>query len=288
MEVMRLKFAVIGGDRRAALLAGLLLREGEKVQSFALEKAALPPEIPRASSPEAALYGADAVLLPLPVERGGLLNAPFSAQLCPTKELFELLWPGQLVCGGLIPASLTGFAAQRGLTPVDWMRRSAFVTGNAALTAEGAVGLLLQESEKALCGSRVLVSGFGRIGRLLAVKLRALGARVTVAARRPEARAEAEALGCEALPFGALQGSFDYLVNTVPARVLENDTLCCLPEGALLLELASAPGGYDRELAENLGLRCLAAPGLPGRSAPQAAAELLLRELRAVLKEERE
>ena len=56
----------------------------------------------------------------------------------------------------------------------------------------------------------------------------------------------------------------------------------------LLLELASSPGGYDRNLAENLGLRCLAAPGLPGRSAPQSAAELLRREFRRAMKEERE
>ena len=168
------------------------------------------------------------------------------------------------------------------------MRRPGFVLGNAALTAEGAVGLLLQESERCLFGSRALVSGFGRIGRLLAGKLAALGVSVAVAARREESRAEAEALGCEALPFDALPGGFDFVVNTVPERVLGEDFLCCLPETALLLELASAPGGYDRNLAENLGLRCLAAPGLPGKSAPLSAAELMRREFRRAMKEERE
>ena len=133
-----------------------------------------------------------------------------------------------------------------------------------------------------------LNAAFGRIGRLLAVKLKALGAAVTVAARREESRAEAEALGYTALPFDTLSGGFDYVVNTVPERVLGEAFLCCLPETALLLELASAPGGYDRNLAENLGLRCLAAPGLPGRSAPQSAAELLRREFRRAMKEERE
>ena len=168
------------------------------------------------------------------------------------------------------------------------MRCPGFVLGNAALTAEGAVGVLLEESERSLCGSRALVSGFGRIGRLLALKLKALGAQVTAAARRAESRAEAEALGCEALPFSALPGGFDFVVNTAPARVLDESFLCLLPEDALLLELASAPGGYDRTLAEQLGLRCLSAPGLPGRSAPRSAAELMRRELRRAMKEERE
>lgn len=285
---MRVKVAVIGGDRRAVLLAGLLLRDGERLQSFALERAELPEEIPRAEHLQAALYGADAVILPLPVEKGGLLNAPYARLPCRTEEVMDALWPGQIVFGGLFSERLRQQAVSQGLLPVDWMRRPGFVIGNAALTAEGAVGLLLQESERSLCGSSVLVSGFGRIGRLLAVKLKALGAAVTVAARREESRAEAEALGYTALPFDTLSGGFDYVVNTVPERVLGEAFLCCLPETALLLELASAPGGYDRNLAENLGLRCLAAPGLPGRSAPQSAAELLRREFRRAMKEERE
>ena len=283
-----MKISVIGGDRRAVLLAGLLLRDGERLRSFALEKADLPEEIPRSEHLQAALYGADAVILPLPAEKGGLLNAPYANLPCRMEEVCEALWPGQLVFGGMFSDGLRLWALSHGLQLVDWMRQPGFVLGNAALTAEGAVGLLLQESERSLFGSRALVSGFGRIGRLLAGKLRALGAAVTVAARREESRAEAEALGYDAASFDALPGGFDFVINTVPERVLGEGFLCCLPETALLLELASAPGGYDRNLAENLGLRCLAAPGLPGRSAPRTAAELMRREMRRVIEEERE
>lgn len=285
---MRVKLAILGGDRRAVLLAGLLLRDGQRLQSFALEKAELPEEIPCAEHLQAAVYGADAVILPLPVEKGGLLNAPYARLPYRTEEVMDALWPGQIVFGGMFSERLRQQAVSQGLQSVDWMRRPGFVIGNAALTAEGAVGLLLQESERSLSGSRVLVSGFGRIGRMLAHKLKALGAAVTVAARREESRAEAEALGYAALPFETLSGAFDFVVNTVPERVLNEGFLCCLPETALLLELASPPGGYDRNLAENLGLRCLAAPGLPGRSAPLAAAELLRREFYRAMKEERE
>ena len=283
-----MKIAVIGGDRRAIRLSELLAQEGEKPICFALERAGLPGEIPRAELLQAALYGADAVVLPLPVEKGGMLNAPYALLPCPADALYESLWPGQLVFGGLFPERLRLRAAAQGLRLTDWMQRPGFVEENAALTAEGAVGLLLQESELCLFGSRVLVCGFGRIGRLLALKLHALGARVTVAARREESRAQARALGLSALPFSELPGCFDFVINTVPERVLGEDFLCCLSEAALLLELASAPGGYDRTLAENLGLRCLAAPGLPGRSAPQAAAALMLRDMRRVMEEERE
>ena len=40
-----MKFAVIGGDLRSALLCSMLAGDGHRVYSFALEKAELPPEV---------------------------------------------------------------------------------------------------------------------------------------------------------------------------------------------------------------------------------------------------
>ena len=63
-----MKFAVIGGDRRAVLLCSMLARDGHRVQSFALEKAELPGEIPKAGCLQGCVYGADCVILPVPAE----------------------------------------------------------------------------------------------------------------------------------------------------------------------------------------------------------------------------
>ena len=78
----------------------------------------------------------------------------------------------------------------------------------------------------------------------------------------------------------------DAIVNTVPARVLSDAALCCVPAGSPLIELASAPGGFDRSLAQNIGLHVIAAPGLPGRYKALAAAELIKTELDAILTEQ--
>ena len=59
-----------------------------------------------------------------------------------------------------------------------------------------------------------------------------------------------------------------------------------LREEALLAELASPPGGFDALLAKNIGLRVLEAPGLPGKSAPHAAAMLLLKTVEQIMEEE--
>ncbi len=286
-----MKVALVGGDRRSALLAQLLWRDGHRVRCYALEKALLPAEIPRDSCLPAALYGADAVILPVPAEKGPLLNTPLSAQNLTLEELWDNLWPEQWVFGGGFGEASAARALQGGQILCDLLRRPGFVTGNAALTAEAAVGILIRESEGSLRHSRCLLLGCGRIGKLLARKLAGLGADVTVMARKAADRALVAELGYTPLELEALEGrigDFDLIVNTVPARVLSDAALCCVAPEALLLELASPPGGFNRDLARNIGLRALIAPGLPGQYSPLAAARLMRREIEAALEEGKE
>lgn len=283
-----MRFAVVGGDRRSVLLASRLARDGHKVYTYALDKAELPEEVPKSGCLQGCVYGADCVVLPLPAERAGFIYTPLGVEPLETAWFLSALWPGQLVCGGKLSGSFCAAALDNGIIAEDYLSRASFAMANAALTAEGAIGILLNESEKSLLHSRVLVLGYGRIGRLLALRLAGLGAEVTVAERRSSGRAEAEMLGMGAVDFRELEllpDSFDFIVNTVPARVLTEKMLCAL-EDTLLLELASAPGGFDMRLAENLGLPVISAPGLPGKCAPAAAAELIKKTVYDIIREQ--
>lgn len=147
---------------------------------------------------------------------------------------------------------------------------------NAQLTAEGAVALLRPET--GLSGAHILLLGYGRIARLLARELQKAGALVTAAARSGEQRTWAEAEGIEALPLDALSGAldrFDVIIGTIPAPVLTEPLLALVRKDALLLELASAPGGIDAAAAHERGLRYIRAPGLPAKYAPERAAVIL-------------
>lgn len=157
-----------------------------------------------------------------------------------------------------------------------YARREEYQIAIARLTAEGAIALLRPET--GLSGAHILLLGYGRIARLLARELQKAGALVTAAARSGEQRAWAEAEGIETLPLDALSGTldrFDVIIGTIPAPVLTEPLLALVRKDALLLELASAPGGIDAAAAHERGLRYIRAPGLPAKYAPDRAAVIL-------------
>ena len=138
--------------------------------------------------------------------------------------------------------------------------------------------LAMEELPVTLHGARVLVLGFGRVGKLTAHRLSALGAKVSVAARKWSDLAWAEAYGYAPEHLEGLDEclcAYDLVVNTVPARVLDAARLVQLEPGCLVIDLASRPGGVDMEAAAALGVRVIWALSLPGKVAPVTAGKIL-------------
>ena len=136
-------------------------------------------------------------------------------------------------------------ARQAGVELADYFARPELAVYNAIPTAEGCIGILLQQRTRTLWGAEVLVLGFGPVGQALAVRLSALGAGVTVCARRPEQRALAESLGLR----------------------------------------ASKPGGTDFAAAVRRGHRAIHALSLPAACAPETAGEAVARTVQTMLQE---
>ena len=286
-----MKFAVLGGDERSAILCDLLCADGHKLRCFALEKAKLCPAATKTGCLQSCVYGADCVVLPVPAEKAGLLNAPFSGEKLELSQIVSALWPGQLVCGGKFDAEICALAQKANIFLSDIMKLPEFTAGNAVLTAEGALEKLMAAGKSSLWKSDVLIVGCGRIAKLLAQRLRAMGAYVCIAARSGHDRAMAKVMGLGAMDIFELEsriGEYNSIVNTVPARVISDAALCCISGEAVLLELASPPGGFDRNLAENIGLKTVFAPGLPGLCAPYTAAELVKQAVYQSIKNQEE
>ena len=143
--------------------------------------------------------------------------------------------------------------------------------GNALPTAEGAVQIAMEELPVTLHEARVLILGYGRLGRVTAQRMAALGARVAVAARSHEQLAWARVWGYATEHTARLKPwlcSYDLVVNTIPACVLGREELAALKPGALVIDLASKPGGVDFDMAAELGVQTIWALSLPGKVAP--------------------
>ena len=267
---MERNFWIVGGDLRQRALARLLREDGHTVRVAALEGEGLQPE-PLGSG----LSLAHCVILPLPVTKGeGTLHTPLSKSELTLDEVLDHMEPGQILCGGMVSPGVRREGEKRGLRVFDYYAREECMVANAVPTAEGAVQVAMEELPFTLHTARVLILGFGRVGKLTAHRMRALGAKVTVAAKDYEDLAWAAAYGCETIYLKRLSfelGGFDIIVNTIPAVILDEKKLRWVDPGAFLLDLASAPGGIDRTAAKELGLRVMQAPGLPGRTAPVTA-----------------
>lgn len=287
-----LKLAVVGGDARELAAARTLAELGAEVAVFLPEDCEGRSDLGEATRSvtlDAALTGADAVLLPLPVSLDGVyLNMSCGREKFPLAALLDGIPKEALVLGGNF-GSAAELVRARSLAYEDYGRWEEFAVAVATPTAEGALALAMHHLLITLHGAKCAVIGCGRIGFLLASKLRALGAEVTVAARKAGDLARIEAISCRPHHTAALARlpAVDVIFNTVPAPLFDRSLLAsisaqCAP---LYIELASLPGGIDREAAAEYGISVIDAQGLPGKVAPVTAGRATARCVMSILAE---
>lgn len=268
-------FGVVGGDQRQIYLARSIARDGYPVYISCLEQGEGIEELPSLELerlPEAC----GTVILPLPVTRDGkYLNTALSQRKVPLDDGFASLFLGKQVYGGMMEKLYRSSQVWDGICARDYYDREELTMGNAFLTAEGALGVAIGEYSGALNGSHCLVTGFGRIGKVLCLALKGLGAQVDCCARKAGDLTAIRAIGCRPLQYREVRDAYDVVFNTVPAQVLGAQQLSRQRPDTLIIELASQPGGVDLEAAKRLGLRVKDEPSIPGRMSPKTSGELV-------------
>ena len=285
---MKNSFYIAGGDLRSVYLAKAIVKEGHEVKVFALEEANLPEEI-KSIENIGEFKNAKTVILPLPCsDREGFLKTAFSERKIKLSEIVEHLLKNSVLMGGLLPEEIVLKAKENGVSVYDYYYREEFAVRNAALTAEAAAAIVMEMLTESISTVPVLILGHGRIGRLLSAILKALDAKVTVAARRYSELAWIRSEGMEPLEFRLIDaeiGRFEVIFNTVPDMVLTKERLMLADKNVLIIDLASEPCGTDFKAAEELGITAKKALGLPGKFAPKTAGEILKETVLNILSE---
>ena len=283
-------FAIIGGDLRTIKLAQKLAEDGNEAYTYGLEQAEDLKNMPNiyfAESLKEAIQFADIAIGPIPFSSNGVeINTPFSNKKITVRECMHAINAKVLIAGNLAP-EVYELANDEYVEIIDIMKREELAVLNTIATAEGAIEIAIANTSKILHGSEVLVVGFGRVGKVLSRKLAALSVKVTCADKKDAELAWIKAFGYEEVNINSLDKNlekYDIIINTVPALILTKERLQYIKKDCLLIDLASNPGGIDREEAKKRKLKLIWALALPGKVAPDTTAEFIKRTLYNIIK----
>lgn len=281
-------FAVIGGDNRQLFLADLLSQKNVKVCYYGLSPCNLPSKyipgfmnetITATSSLKEALENSKYIIGPTPFCKDKIYINSTSTLGILVEDFISYCTPEQIIYGGAIPKEVLEAGVKKGLKIKDIMEWEHVSMLNGVATAEGAICEAIRNSMVNLQGSKVLILGFGRCGQILAKKLAALDAKVSVSVRKYDVLSMALAFGYDGFLLEELKDhvqEFDFIFNTIPAMVLGKNMLIKIKKETAIIDIASSPGGVDYNYAGdhcyNAGLYL----GLPGRMSPKSSAKIQL------------
>jgi dipicolinate synthase subunit A len=287
-----IQVALIGGDARqlevinkcTELDASVVLIGFDNLQNVfsGITKAELSPKV---------LETMDAVILPaVGTDDKGYVESIFStSELQLTEQHIQALPKTAKVFTGMAKPYLRNLCEQASIQLIELFDLNEVAIYNSIPTAEGAIMMAIQNTDFTIHGSVSMVLGFGRTGITLARTLHGLGAKVKVGVNKPEYFARALEMGF--LPFYthdlyAQVANIDLLFNTIPSMIVTAQIIANIPHRAVIIDLASKPGGTDFRFAEKRGIKAMLAPGLPGIVAPKTAGRIIADTLSRMILED--
>ena len=149
-------FAILGGDRRQAIVAKRLLDKGHFIKLFGL--GTFTADIGCAeicSTCEKAISGSDFVLLPLPATKDkvnlALVSDHTPISLASIVELASK-YKCKGILGGILPKEMEHIASVKNVTLYDFYLDESFQKKNALPSAEGALMIAMEHTEKTVKG----------------------------------------------------------------------------------------------------------------------------------------
>lgn len=222
----------------------------------------------------------DAILLPVSgTDLDGNIETSYSTKSLKITEAELNITPEHCtIYTGISNDYLNQIAQKTNRKIVPLFARNDIAIYNSIPTAEATLKIAIEETEVTIHGSKILVLGFGRVGITVARSFHHLGANVTVAARRPEHFARMHEMGLKAIEtqhIGEIIPEMNIIINTIPQIILDSEKIDQMSSEVLIIDLASKPGGTDFDYASKKGIKAIHALGLPGKTAPKTAGEII-------------
>lgn len=260
------KITLVGGDNRLVFLKKKLENEGFFVDSLGLFE-----------GDNAKVETSDIVIFPIPTTKDKkTVFCPLTNREIELSEIAKRIDSKTLIlsCNYIFPNK----------NNIDFGSLDSYALLNAVPTAEGAIKLAIENTDFTLWKAKILVIGFGRVGKILADRLKAMGADVTVSARKQKDFAQISALGFDYIDTNSLNRvnlDFDVIFNTVDVKVISDEKLK-ETKCDLMIDLSTF-GGFGLSAAEENGIKAIKAPALPLKTAPKTASEILFKTVMQII-----
>ena len=269
---MKKNISIIGGDLRACYLAKILTKDGYDIYTYGLDKANFIDDIDniyKVDEMSKVVDMSSIIISSIPLMKDeNNIKAPYANGDISASELIKKI-KNKMFIAGKIPSRFNEYVKKNNIQILDIAENEELAILNSISTVEGAIKIAIEETNSTLHGSNCLILGFGRIGKVLAKTLIGFGANVYCEARKKTDIAWIKALGYKAVELENLDKNLEnkhIVFNTIPYLVLTKERLGIINKDTVIIDLASAPGGIDREYADKIKIKNIWALGLPRKN----------------------
>lgn len=272
-KIFHNNYLVIGGDLRQEYMAeGLTTSENKVFMVFGNQDSHISKDIIYDSTLEDAIAQCDVIIFPLPISKDEEnINCGYEIKIL---DILKQIPEDKIVLAGGVTSKVQECFDSRNIKVYDYFKEEELAIFNAIPTAEGAIEIAMRELPTTIFESNCLITGYGRISKVLAKDLHGMGCNVSVLARKKGDLAYARAYGYGVYDMEDIAHavrSKDIIFNTVPHPIINSAVLPFVDKKCLIIDLASSPGGVDFAQAENLDIKTIWALALPGKVAPKTA-----------------
>lgn len=279
------KALIIGGDNRQLYMADYLEENGFDISIYGLKSA----KRKCIENLKNEIQESDLIIFPLPMTKDGKnINA-----LIPIKETIDdilyLTNSEKIIFGGIIGKGIENKMKKNNIRYFDYFLREELTLKNTVPTVQGILKVIIENTDYTIHSSEIAIFGYGRVAKITADVLSAIGAKMTVCARKNTDLVNADIKHincCKITDFHNIASRFDIIINTVPNLVIDKKILENIRTDCLIIDVSSAPYGVDFAEANKLGIRAFQCPSLPGKVAPKTAGIIIGETITDILKEE--
>ena len=189
---------------------------------------------------------------------------------------FFLKLKNNFLISGMIPEKNKKIIIENKNCMLDLLKDESYTIANAKITVEGIIKYLIENTKISIFNSKILVLGYGRIGKILCNVLKNFSENIYC---MPNDVIEMELLKANAINvilndnLEKFLEKFEIIINTVPKLILTEKKLNLTNKEVFILDVASKPGGIDRDFAEKNNINYLWKLGIPAEISPVACAQ---------------